>query len=113
MKKLSIFLLLVILGVALWFVFGLWIGLYSVYSYPPSTEHPEGATLIVSRDEWEPMFNSPDYKAPERTEPANRGNITFAKAPRPKRPIAVRTIVEFPFVEWAYHKSLEIEPPKE
>ncbi len=113
MKKLFIFLLVVAAIVCFWFVFGLWIGLYSVYSYPPSTEKPDGATLIVSRDEWEPMFNSPDYKAPERKEPTNQGSITFGKPNLPKRPISIRTIVEFPYIEWAYKKSLEIETPKE
>jgi hypothetical protein len=113
MKKLSIVLVLVIVGVSLWFVFGLLVGIYSVYTYPPSKEHPEGATLIVSRDEWEPMFNSPDYRAPERKQSTNQGSITFAKPAAPRRPIAVRTVVEFPYIEWAYRKSLEIERPEE
>ena len=113
MKKFLIFLLVVVILVCGWFAFGLWIGLYSIYSYPPSADHPDGATLLVSREQWEPMFNSPDYKAPPRKEATNQGSIRFGSSAVAKKPVSVRTIVEFPYVEWAYKKSLEAELPDE
>jgi hypothetical protein len=92
----------------LWFVFALWVGLYAFYSFPPSSkEHPRGVTLIISRDEWEPMFNSPDYVAPERHSAEKRGSIGFGSAPKPKRPLRIRTIVELPYIDWAYKQSLK------
>ena len=106
-KKLFWFITIVATGVLIWFAFAIWIGLYSVYSFPPSKEHPKGSTLIVSREEWEPMFNSPDYKPPKRDE-GEKGGMGWSKSNnRPKRPLHLRTIVELPYVEWAYKKSLE------
>lgn len=106
-KKLFYLILIVALGVAGWFAFAIWIELYSVYSYPPSKEHPEGATLIIRRAEWEPRFNSPDYKEPVRDEPGRREMGYSKSSGRPKAPIPMRTIVKLPYIEWAYKKSLE------
>lgn len=106
-KILSYIILSVAIGTVLWFAFAIWIDLYSVYSYPPSKERPQGATLIIHRDEWEPKFNSPDYKPPKRDE-SEKGGMGWTKSTdRPKRPIPLRTIVELPYIEWAYKKSLE------
>lgn len=106
-KKLFYLILIVAVGVAGWFAFAIWIDLYSVYSYPPSKDYPEGATLIIHREEWEPKFNSPDYKPPRRIEP-EKGGMGYSKSSgRPKRPIHLRTIVKLPYIEWAYKKSLE------
>ena len=106
-KKLFYLILIVAMGVAGWFAFAIWIDLYSVYSYPPSKEYPKGVTLIIHRDEWEPKFNSPDYKPPARSE-AEKGEMGYSKSSsRPKRPIPLRTIVKLPYVEWAYKKSLQ------
>ncbi|HET6273320.1 MAG TPA: hypothetical protein VFG32_10085 [Bacteroidota bacterium] len=112
MKKLLAFVGLAASGVLIWFVFALWIGLYSFYSYPPSKEHPDGATLIVSRDEWEPRYNSPDYKPPEIDKDAKKGKgIGFGNPSRPRRPISIRTIVKLPYIEWLYEKSLQPQEP--
>lgn len=90
-----------------WVVFALWVGLYSIYSYPPSTDHPEGVTYIVSREDWEPTFNSPDFKAPPKKEEGPKGGIGFGKAPKVKQTVEERSIVKLPYVDWAYKKSLE------
>jgi hypothetical protein len=114
MKKLLAFFGLAAGGVLIWFVFALWIGLYSIYSIPPTKLDPAGATLIVSRDEWEPLFNSPDYKPPEK--PVDPGakkdrSLGFGNLGKPRRPVAYRTIVKLPYVAWAYEKSLEPQEP--
>ena len=106
MKKLFVLLLIVVIGTGIWFAFGLWTGIYSIYSYPPSKEHPDGATLIVSRSEWEPLFNSPDYQPPKR-EPKSQGTYSFEKVRVAPRPISARTIVTLPYIEWAYKKSVQ------
>ncbi len=102
-----------ILGAAVvfWFSFAIWTGLYSVYTFPPSRMNPDGATIIVSRDEGEPMFNSPQYKAPPKKQERS-GGIGFGSMPHAKRPLEQRTIVELPYVEWAYQKSLEQPTPE-
>ncbi len=109
LKAISWILVIVVAGVSLWVVFALWTGIYSVYSIPPSKEDPRGATLLISRDEGEPMFNSPDYTPPPRPATPRQGGVGFGTIERKKRPIAVRTIVTLPYIEWAYKKSLE--PP--
>ena len=92
---------------AAWFAFAIWIDLYTVYSFPPSKEYPKGVTYILHREEWEPKFNSPDYKAPKREE-TGKGEMGYSSsANRPKRPIPLRTIVKLPYIEWAYKQSLE------
>jgi hypothetical protein len=110
-KKLSFLIGLVALGLVIWFAFALWTGIYSVYSYPPnSSEYAEGATLVVSRDPGEPMWNSPDAPPPGRpNQPRKTRGNGFGPAPKPTRPIANRTILELPYIEWAYKKSLERE----
>jgi len=109
-KKLFYLVLIVAVGVLIWGAFAIWTGLYSVYSFPPSKQLPEGRTLIVSRDPGEPMFNSPDYKPPEKKPAESKsGGIGFAPTPKRKTPLEQRTIVELPYIEWAYKKSLEME----
>ena len=109
MKKLAIIILVLAVGVGFWFSFAIWTGLYSVYSIPPSPSSPDGATLIISRDEGEPMFNSPQHKHPEKKR-EKTGGIGFGGSDRPRRPIDQRTVVELPFIDWAYQKSLEPTP---
>ena len=72
-----------------------------MYSFPPSKTNPDGATLIVSREEGEPMFDSPQYKKPAPKEKSS-GGIVFAPSEKPNRSLEQRTIVELPFIEWAY-----------
>lgn len=105
-KKLAILILIVAAGVGIWVAFALWSGIYSIYTFPPGKEHPEGATLLVSRDEWEPMFNSPAYKPPPR-DPGKTKGVSLGSIPKLRRPLARRTIVALPYIEWAYKKSLE------
>jgi hypothetical protein len=104
-KKLLIILIIAIAAVSFWFLFAIWTGLYAVYSIPPSKANPDGATLIVSRDEGEPMFDSPQYKPPPKEK--SSGGIVFAPQEKPRRSLEQRTIVELPYVDWAYRKSLE------
>lgn len=106
-KFISWVLVILVAGVTLWVVFALWTGIYSVYSIPPSKENPKGVTLLISRDEGEPMFNSPDYKAPQKRVEPRSGGLGFGGMEKKKRPLAVRTVYEFPYIEWAYKKSLE------
>jgi hypothetical protein len=106
LRKTFYFLLFAVLGVIIWFAFAIWTGMYSIYSIPPSREKPDGSTLIVSRDEGEPMFNSPDYTPPPK-KPAPRSGMGFTSIQKPKRPLEQRTIVKLHYVEWAYKKSLE------
>jgi hypothetical protein len=109
MKKVFVVLLIAILGVVIWFAFALWVGIYSVYSFPPSKEHPDGATFIVDRDQGEPSFNSPDYVPPKR-EKSSGGIVSFDRFNSRVRPVSDRTIVKLPYIEWAYEKSLKTEP---
>ena len=106
--------LLVVVAVLLlgWVAFALWTGMYSLYSFPPSGEYPEGTTLLVHREPGEPMFNSPQYIPPKPKEDPSGGIFKFAPSTRPKRPLELRTIVELPFMEWAYNKSLEPATPE-
>lgn len=110
-KKLLVVLFIVTAAVIFWFSFAIWTGLYSVYTLPPSKSNPEGATFIVSRDEGEPMFNSPQYRPPLKKQEKPTG-IGFGSMPHAKRPLEMRTIVELPYIDWAYQKSLE-EPTAE
>ena len=104
-KKIFYVILIVAAGIIIWFLFAIWIGLYSVYSIPPSKEDPNGATLIIHRDEWEPIFNSPDYVAPKRNEESQ--GMGWSKPMKiAKRPLPLRTIIKLPFIDWAYQKSL-------
>ena len=104
-KKLFYLILIVAAGTAIWFAFAIWVGLYSIYSYPPTKEDHLGSTLIIQRDEWEPMFNSPDYVPPKREDkPQGAGWSKTDYTMR--RPISRRTIIKLPYIEWAYQKSL-------
>jgi hypothetical protein len=111
LKWLFIIALVLALAGAFWMAFGLWTGIYSLYSYPPSKAHPDGATLLITRDEKEPTFNSPDYNPPAR-QASSEGGMSFESLPKLKRPIALRTVVKFPYIEWAYKKSLEKPEPE-
>ncbi len=112
-KKLFVVVLIVAGGVLIWTAFALWTGIYSVYSYPPGREHPEGKTLLVSREPGEPMFNSPDAPAaaPKKKD-ASSGGIGFAPMPKSKKPIEKRLILELPYIEWAYNESLKPQEPQ-
>jgi hypothetical protein len=106
LKKILALLTFIIVVASLWFAFALWAGIYSMYSIAPSKEHPDGSTLIVSRDEWEPMFNSAEYKPPKKPD-SGPGGISFEKTVTRKRPLETRTILTLPYIDWAYRKSLE------
>jgi hypothetical protein len=106
MKKVIAFIILLSLAVLFWFAFAIWTGLYSVYSVPPTPGDPDGSTLIVAREEGEPMFDSPQYKPPPR-KIEKSGGIGFGSEYHARRPIDKRTIVELPYIDWAYQKSLE------
>jgi hypothetical protein len=106
-KKIVGFIITVLLAGVFWLVFALWTGIYSVYSVPPSHEDPDGATYIVTREEDEPVFNSPQYVAPPKKPEPESSMIRFAKAPTVKKPILERTIFQLPYIAWAYEKSLE------
>jgi hypothetical protein len=106
-KAISWILVIVVGGLAVWVVFALWTGIYSVYSFPPSAEKPKGETLLVSRDGGEPVFNSPDYTPPEPKHEPRDGSLGFGTIQKKPRPLAMRTIITLPYIEWAYKKSLE------
>ncbi len=110
LKWLFIIALILVACLVFWVGFALWTGIYSLYSYPPSRQHPEGQTLLVSRDEGEPMFNSPSYVPPKKAPSEKSGGMSFESLPKAKRPPEVRTIAKLPYIEWAYTKS--IEPPE-
>jgi hypothetical protein len=110
LKWLLIISLVVVSCLVFWVVFALWTGIYSVYSYPPSKAHPEGLTLLVSRDKGEPMFNSPDYAPPKNAPSEGSGGMSFESMPKSKRSPEIRSIAKLPYIEWAYKKSLE--PPE-
>ncbi len=112
LKWLVIVALVLAACLAFWVVFALWTGIYSVYSYPPSKQYPEGLTLLVSRDEGEPTFNSPDYVQPKAAASDKSGGVSFGSMPKGRRPLAIRTIARLPYIEWAYEKSIETPPPK-
>lgn len=106
MKKLFAFLSIILIAILFWLGFALWTGIYSVYSFPPGKEYPNGATLIVSRENGEPMFNSPDYVEPKKPVDKEKG-IGFGKTQGKKRPLSIRTVAKLPYIVWAYRRSLE------
>ena len=106
MKKILVLLSVLVLAAVFWLVVAVWLGIYSIYSYPPSKEHVDGSTLIIQRDQGEPAFNSPDYKPPQRPRPSG-GVVNFGALIKPTRPVSGRVVLELPYVEWAYKKSLE------
>ena len=105
-KKTFYLLLFVAFGAAIWCAFALWTGIYSIYTIPPSRENPDGATLLVAREDEEPLFNSPHYTPPLK-KPSVQSGLGFTTVQRPKRPLEQRTIVKLPYIDWAYKKSLE------
>ncbi len=106
-RKLFYLLLFCALGAGIWGAFALWTGIYSVYTIPPSHEDPDGTTLIITRDEGEPMFNSPSYVPPQKKPTTPQSGLSFTTVQKPKRPVESRTIVRLPYIDWAYKKSLE------
>jgi hypothetical protein len=112
-KKFLIFLLIVAVLVFIWFVFALWTGIYSFYSYPPSLANPDGATLIVSREEGEPMFNSPEYVPPKENKEKKKGGLRFGSQQIKKQPVETRIIVKLPYIEWAYRQSINSQETEE
>lgn len=111
-KRLFMLILVIALGAGLWVSFALWSGMYSVYSYPPSAKHPEGATLLIERAEREPMFNSPDHVTPPPPPRDKSVGLGFSSGSVRPKPIEKRTILELPYIEQAYKKSLEPETLK-
>ena len=107
LKRLFILVLVAAICAAIWFAFGIWSGMYSVYSFPPSKEHPDGATLIIAREGREPAFNSPDVKLPPPPPKEKPSGLTFETTPKKARPVSERIILELPYIDWAYQKSLE------
>lgn len=105
-RKIFYFLLFAAFVAGIWGVFAIWTGIYSVYTIPPSRENPDGNTLIVKREEGEPMFNSPHYTPPLK-KPKEHSGLAFSSVQKAKKPLEQRTVVKFPYVEWAYKKSLE------
>lgn len=106
-KKFLFVVIVLFLAIVFWFGFALWTGIYSLYSYPPSAQHPEGTTLVISREAGEPTYNSPDYRPPPKKEEPKSGGIVFSTPMRSKHSPETRIIVELPYLEWAYKKSLE------
>ena len=95
-----------------WVSFALWAGFYAIYTVPPSPSDQSGATMLVSRDEEEPLFDSPDHVQPPAKHVEESGVVRFSST-RVKRPIDQRTIVKLPYIDWAYQKSIEkaqVEP---
>lgn len=105
-RKTFYFLLFVVFAAGIWGAFAIWTGIYSVYTIPPSRENSDGNTLIVQREEGEPMFNSPQYTPPLR-KPTERSGLAFTSVQKPKKPLDQRTILKLPYIDWAYKKSLE------
>ena len=112
-KKFFILVLIVAIGIAIWVAFALWTGIYSVYSYPPGKDYPSGRTLLVSRAQGEPTFNSPDYVEPKRPPPQQTSGIGFGTVTPHNLPIETRIVAELPYIEWAYKKSLPPETEKD
>lgn len=102
---LTLVLLLIVVAMA-WFAFGLWSGMYGIYSYPPSEGKDDGRTLIISRDEGERTWNSPNALKPIPKKEAKGGGLQFGTLKKPPRPVEKRIILELPYVGWAYRKSL-------
>jgi hypothetical protein len=102
----------IVLAGAFWVAFALWTGIYSVYSYPPSRVHPDGVTLLVTREAGEPIFNSPDYVPPQAASGEQSKGTGFQSIPKGRRTVEKRTIVELPYIDWAYEKSLEVPSTK-
>ncbi len=98
-------LLLLILAIA-WFAFGLWSGMYSIYSYPPTEGKDDGRTLIIARDAGERTWNSPHAPKPAPKKEVKGEGLQFGTLTKPPRSVEGRIILELPYVEWAYRKSL-------
>ena len=106
-KWLFILALLAAIGTSIWTGFALWTGLYSVYSFPPSADKPDGETLIVGREDGEPMFNSLDYVPPPKKPREKGGSVGFGKVEfRSMKPLEIRTVFTLPYIKYAYEKSL-------
>jgi hypothetical protein len=80
-KRFFIILFIIASAIAFWFSFAIWTGLYSVYTFPPTKADPDGSTLIVSREEGEPAFNSPQHPVPPKKE-VRTGGIGFGSVGR-------------------------------
>jgi hypothetical protein len=102
---LTLALLLLVIAIA-WFAFGLWSGMYSIYSYPPTAGKDDGRTLIITRDAGERTWNSPDAPKPAPKKEEKGGGLQFGTLKKPPRPAEERIILKLPYVEWAYRKSL-------
>ena len=105
-KRLFVLILIIAIGVGLWVWFGLWSGLYSIYSYPPSTKHPKGSTLLIERAEREPVFNSPDRAIPPPPPREKGAGLGFSSGSIRPKPVEQRPMVELPYLEWSYTMAL-------
>jgi hypothetical protein len=111
LKRLVILACIILVAILFWGAFAIWTGIYSIYTYPPSKDRPDGETLIVSREQGEPMFNSPAYKPPPQKPEPQSGGLRFGTIKKPARPLQERVIIALPYIDWAYQKSLEPEKP--
>jgi hypothetical protein len=109
-RLLTLVLLLLLIAIA-WFAFGLWSGIYTIYSYPPSEGKDDGRTLIISRDAGERTWASPNSPKPIPKKEETGGGLRFGALKKPPRPVEMRIILELPYVDWAYRKSLMPLPP--
>ena len=110
MKFFFTLLTIIVIGVALWFPVALWAGFYSVYTIPPSKEYPRGTTLVVHREGAEPMFNSPEATPNKNEQRSERTRSERGVQELPKQSMRKRTVLELPYSDWAYRKSLPPEP---
>jgi hypothetical protein len=104
-RLLTLALLLLVVAIA-WVAFGLWSGMYGVYSYPASKGKDDGRTLLISRDAGERTWNSPNAPKPVPKKVEKGGGLQLGTVQKPPSPVEGRIIIEFPYVEWAYRKSL-------
>ncbi len=107
MKFFSGLVLAILLVAILWVGFALWTGIYSLYSIPPSKDDVQGATLLVSREPGEPVFNSIHYRPAVKDTPRDQKGIQFGSAAKPHKAVSDRIILKLPFIQWAYQNSLE------
>ena len=91
-----------------------WAKFWGVYCIPPSEKNPEGVTLIVSREEDEPMLSASDRPIPKKDEEEDqppRRRSMYEGTPRQKPPIEKRIIFKLPFIEYVYEQT-KVKPEK-
>ena len=85
-----------VLGIAFYFLFGL-------YSIQPIGAIPEGVTALVWRASDEPFFNSPDGRCLERTGSVSIICRMAALSAGPQE----RIVIRLPYMHWAYLASTD------